>query len=282
VQEGFGTCDFDFIADEIIEVIDLKYGQSPAGRIYGDDPQLTFYALGAYLRAKKENPYHVTEIIRRTVYQPRLRHIHTAEMTLAELLAWAEEIKPKALEAWQGSDRYVPGDHCRWCKIAGTCKALASVNLRHAKMTDPAQMTPDEVSAALHAARQIKAWAKSVENFAFNTAKSGKIIPGWKIVEGSGKRKILRVTEAIDRLRMHADDGSKYLEPMTLLGITALEKNFGKKGLAAILGDLIERPPGAPKLVPDSDARPVKGSVESDFAGEQWNHLEINEEDLPF
>ena len=46
-------------------------------------------------------------------------------------------------------------------------------------------------------------------------------------------------------------------KPQELQTLTALEKGVGKKKLAAILGDLIEKPEGKPTLVEMSDKRPA-------------------------
>lgn len=55
----------------------------------------------------------------------------------------------------------------------------------------------------------------------------------------------------------------------SLLSLTKLEKELGKKEFEEILGDLIEIPPGKLKLVPDSDKRvAVKNSAEIDFKEE--------------
>ena len=43
----------------------------------------------------------------------------------------------------------------------------------------------------------------------------------------------------------------------SLLSVTALEKRLGKKTFTDLVGALIEKPPGKPALVPDSDKRPV-------------------------
>lgn len=42
-----------------------------------------------------------------------------------------------------------------------------------------------------------------------------------------------------------------------LITLTQMERDFGKKTLAEILGDLIVKPQGAPTLAPESDKRPA-------------------------
>ena len=49
-----------------------------------------------------------------------------------------------------------------------------------------------------------------------------------------------------------------------LLGITDMEKLVGKKKLAEICKDLIEKPAGKPTLVPDSDKRePINSAAQA-------------------
>ena len=54
----------------------------------------------------------------------------------------------------------------------------------------------------------------------------------------------------------------------SLIGITDMEKLLGKKDFAKILGDLVVKPVGAPKLAPETDARPAfnpKQSIKDAF-----------------
>ena len=51
-----------------------------------------------------------------------------------------------------------------------------------------------------------------------------------------------------------------------LIGITDMEKLMGKKKFKEILGLLVEKPQGAPKLVPESDKREAFNPAKADFA----------------
>ena len=52
----------------------------------------------------------------------------------------------------------------------------------------------------------------------------------------------------------------------SLLSLTKLEKELGKKEFEEILGSLIDVPPGKIQLVPEADKRPeIQSSAEIDF-----------------
>lgn len=208
-----------------------------------------------------------------TIVQPRLDSVSTDSMLLGELVQWAESVvKPAAALADAGEGLFKAGDHCRWCKVKGNCRARADTNMEalQYEFRDPALMTLEEIGSILFIADQLKAWAKDVEDFAFGAATRGEKVPQWKLVEGRSNRAI-KDKEAVKVALQAASLGpDKYLKPQELLGIGDLEKHVGKKELAALIGDLIVKPPGKPVLVPETDKRPELNSVDQDFAGEDF------------
>lgn len=56
-----------------------------------------------------------------------------------------------------------------------------------------------------------------------------------------------------------------------LLGITAMQKLLGKARFEDLLSPYIEKPPGKPTLVPDSDDRPAMNTAKNDFMEEYDN-----------
>ena len=56
-----------------------------------------------------------------------------------------------------------------------------------------------------------------------------------------------------------------------LLGITAMQKLLGKQRFEELLKAYIEKPPGKPTLVPESDKRPAINNAKFDFM-EEKNH----------
>lgn len=263
VPEGYGTGDVVIIADGVMEIIDLKYGKGVPVSAVGN-PQMRLYALGALEGFGWM--YDIREI-HMTIVQPRLDSISTDVIDVDSLQDWGETIvRPAAELAWKGEGEFKAGSHCRWCKVKGNCRARADANMEALayEFQDPALLTLEEVGQILHIADQLQAWAKDVQEFAQEQALKGEKVPGWKLVEGRSVRKItdeLALLEALDSNGFPKDSVTE----TKLLGISKLEKIVGKKQLETIAGDLIQKPPGKPVLVPETDKRPEINSIESDF-----------------
>ncbi|MGN7457869.1 DUF2800 domain-containing protein [Paenibacillus pasadenensis] len=269
VPEGFGTGDVVLIADGVMEVIDLKYGKGvPVSAI--DNPQIRLYGLGAW--SDYSYLYDIREV-HGTIVQPRLDSVSTEALPIGELLQWAETVvKPAAVLAHAGKGDFAAGDHCRWCKIKGSCRARADANMAALayEFRDPVTLSLEEIGSILHVAEQLSAWAKDVSDYAFTATKAGQQVPGWKLVEGRSDRKITDKNQAIQLFSEAGLVPEKYLKPPEILGIGKLESSIGKKELVEILGGLIVKPPGKPALVPETDKRPELNSVEGDFEGEDF------------
>ena len=262
VPEGFGTGDVVIIADEIMEIIDLKYGKGVAVSAE-DNPQMRLYALGAL--AQFEYLYDIRKI-RMTICQPRLDSISTEELWVNDLVCWAEtELKPRAQMAFKGEGEYCAGDHCRFCKAKFTCRARAEANLELAKMDfrDPAVLADDEIGEVLAKAAQLQTWASDIASYALDQAENhGKKWDGWKLVEGRSTRKYMD-EEAVANTLLAGGRTEDDIYTKSLLGITAMEKLLGKKNFGQILGELIIKPAGKPVLVPEADKRPEINSTAS-------------------
>ncbi len=270
VPDGYGTGDVVLISDGVLEVIDLKYGKGVPVSAIGN-PQLRLYGLGAW---SNWNYLYSIHEVSMTIVQPRLDSVSTDTLPLGELLEWAETIvKPAAALADAGEGDYKAGSHCRWCKVKGNCRARAEENMKALayEFQDPALLSLDEIGSVLVVAEQLKAWAKDVEDYAFEQAKAGVKIPSWKLVEGRSNRSITDKDAAKAALESAEIGPDKYLKPQELFGIGDLEKKIGKKELAEILDGLIVKPPGKPVLVPETDKRPELNSIENDFASEDFS-----------
>ena len=112
VPGGFGTGDILVVGNGTLYVGDLKYGK---GIVVSAEknPQMMLYALGAL--SLFEMLYDIDTVVM-SIIQPRVDNFSTYEITVVELLTWAEEeLKPKALLASNGAGEFCAGDHCRFC-----------------------------------------------------------------------------------------------------------------------------------------------------------------------
>lgn len=268
VPEAFGTADAVIIADGVMDVVDFKYGKGV--RVDADaNPQMMIYALGAYKLFELE--YNI-ERVRMTIIQPRLEHVSEWEMSASDLLSWASEtLRPKAAEAWNGGGRQEPGDWCRFCKVRPKCKELARMGLSAFEgHPSPRLISKRDLEAdILPRLAAIKAWVSDVEEYALQRALDGESFAGWKVVEGRSVREITDPKAVCAVLSGAGYAEESFLKPRELRTLTELEKAVGKKKFVELCSGWLEKPPGKPTLVPESDKRPPLNSAKTDFDGMQ-------------
>lgn len=260
VPESFGTADCIIINDDLMEVIDLKYGKGVP--VYADwNKQLMLYGLGA-LR-KYDTMYDISEV-RLTIVQPRINNISSWQISAEELRKWAEEeLMPKAKMAFEGAGELVAGDHCKFCSVKNKCRKLYEQQLEIAKyeFREPALLTDDEIADVIRRTPQLVEWANSVVAYAQELAvNEDKKWPGYKLVEGVSRRKWSNEDEAMQIIFARMPELSEdQILNTKLKSITDIEKLVGKKRFAEVLSDIVIKPQGKPTLVPDTDKRPAIG-----------------------
>ena len=263
VRNGFGTGDMVIIGDGVLEIVDLKYGKGVPVSAEGNT-QMQLYALGAI---EQYGYIYDFDHVRMSIFQPRNGGLSTQLLSVHELLAWGESIKPIAELAYEGKGDFKAGDHCRFCRAAAQCKALADYNMEIAKLEfrDADLLTDDEVSFVLERVDGLVRYAEKIKTHALEEALKGHRWPGFKVVEGRSNRKITDEKKAAALLRKagYADD--VIYKPIEMQTITALEKIVTKKKFGELLGSVVEKPPGKPTLVPEDDKRPEYDPVQSEF-----------------
>lgn len=257
VPDGFGTADCILLTGDAMDVIDYKYGQGVEVSAVRN-PQMMLYGLGAL------NEYgfvYEVEHIRLHIFQPRKDNISVYELTRSELLAFGEEVKEAAARALSEHPSQSPGKHCKFCPHAGRCMnlamdSLAAISDESSLPADETTLTPEQVGQILKLEPQISAWLKALKAAALTDLLNGQEIPGFKVVEGKlGNREWtdeLAVAAALDAAGVAREDYTT----VQLLSPAAMDKALGKKRAAELLGELINRAPGAPTIVPSSDKRP--------------------------
>lgn len=261
VPDSFGSADAVIIAGHTIEVCDLKYGKGVKVDAVGN-PQLRLYGLGA---AELFGDLYDFDTVRVTIIQPRLDHVSTEEISLAELRGWAEnEVAPKAQMAMNNSDVVQCGEWCQFCPAKAICRARAEANLELARhdFKKPALLTDEEIGEILRQAEEVQKWVADVSAYALEQALAGKQYDGWKLVEGRSIRKYADEIKVADTLKAAGFDEALLYE-RKLNGITNMEKLVGKKKLTELLGNLLVKPAGKPVLVPESDKREAINTTEA-------------------
>ena len=265
VENGFGTGDCVIVADDLLHVIDYKYGLGVLVSASGDDgtgnSQLKCYALGAL---DTFGDLYDIRRIKLSIYQPRRENVDTFEMPVEDLLRWADDVlSPTAKLAFTGDGEFCAGDHCVFCKVKATCRARADYNMKLAKyeFEKPAMLNDEEIASILPMIDSLVSWATDIKEFALQQALSGTVYEGYKVVEGRSNRKYSD-ENAVARIVEEA--GYDPFEKK-LLGVTAMQRQLGKKKFQELLGGLLYKPPGKPVLVPTSDSRPEMNTAANDF-----------------
>jgi hypothetical protein len=259
VPEGFGTGDLVIITDDLAWILDLKFGKGVLVDAVGNS-QMRLYGLGAY---NELNMLYNIQRVRSTVLQPRLDNWGSEELTVEELLQWAEDVVvPKAKMAWDGEGELVAGEHCSsaFCRARFTCparnaQANALIESSFA-LLPPDMLNPQQMSQVLSRADEVIGWLSDVKTWCLAHAEKGNPVPGFKLVEGRSNRRY-RDPDAVATAVTAAGIDEALIYERSIIGLTAMEKLLGKKKFADILGNHIEKPRGKPTLVPVTDKRPV-------------------------
>lgn len=254
VPDGYGTADCIIVADEVLHIIDMKYG---LGVLVDAEhnTQLMCYSIGALNIF--DSIYDIKEVTMH-IFQPRRENVQSWTIPVEELRKWAEnELKPKAQMALNGEGEYRPGNWCQFCRAAVKCRARAEEKLKLAKneFRLPPLLTDAEIEEVLAVLPDLTKWADEIYAYASDAAiNHGHEWAGFKVVESVTKRRY-KDEEAVAEAAK--SNGFTDIYRYSLIPMTEMKKLMGKARFDEIMGDLIIKPPGKPTLVPMSDKRPA-------------------------
>lgn len=262
IPEGFGTADCIMVGGDKLLVVDFKFGK---GCVVESEhnPQMQLYALGAW---KKFSLIYDIKTVQMVIIQPRISlNPSVWAESIEELLAFGQMAKEKAQLAAAGEGEFNPGEEqCRFCRARFQCRARADKNIQLAfgdivgKL--PPLITNEEVGKYLEMGEDVAKWLKELQEYALKACLSGDEIPGYKAVEGRSARDWTDQDAAFKALQASGVPEAAMYErkPLTL---AALEKVVGKKAFGEAVGRFIEKKPGKPTLVRESDKRPAITNV---------------------
>ncbi|WP_338651639.1 DUF2800 domain-containing protein [Lysinibacillus sp. Y5S-8] len=252
--EGFGTVDCLIISGDTLYVTDFKYGKGVLVSAE-NNPQMKLYALGALLEYSFLYPI---KAIKLAIIQPRLNSISEFDLAADELLAWGEEIKRIAQQAFNGEGDFVPGEHCKFCKAKAQCKARAEqyTALEDFTSMHPGLLTNADIGEILQRAEGIESWVKALKDFALAESLKGAEISGWKAVEGRGSRSFTDLDKAFAHLKENGIDEALLYDRVPLT-VAKIEKVLKTEQFRSLLEEpgLVQKSAGKPTLAPISDKR---------------------------
>ena len=289
VPNGFGTCDCVMIGGGRLHITDYKHGKGVRVEAAGN-PQMRLYALGALKHFGAIFGDTITTVSM-GICQPRISEYPSEEeMTVQELRAWGDSIKPLAEAAYNGKGTFNSGEWCRFCKGKAQCKARSQIvsvledfkdcvpqgkvdpaiaalpQEARAALGVPNLLSDSEIGALLKKGADLVKWYSDLQEYALGAILDGKTIPGYKVVAGKSTRAFADEAKAFEVLRKNGYTDEQLMDhkPKTLAGI---EKVLGKKKFSELLSDLVTKPIGKPTLVDESDKREPYNKVAADFAG---------------
>ena len=225
---------------------------------------MMLYALGAI---SEFSFLYDIEKVRMTIIQPRLDSISTFEVTVEDLVKWAEEyVRPRAELAIKGEGEFCAGDHCRFCRAKAVCKARADKNMELAQyeFQKPNTLDNNDIAYILSNVDELVKWANNVKEYALEQALKGEEFEGYKVVEGRSNRK-WSSEDDVAKVLIGQGFQENMIYTRKLDGISKIESAIGKKEVQRLLGDYIVKPVGKPTLVPITDKREPYNPAKSDF-----------------
>jgi len=252
VPGGFGWVDRGMIKDGLCTLRDLKFGKGV--QVWAkDNEQLLMQALGVLETHWMED----IQEFELGISQPRLDHRDTWRISRKDLVCWARATLPPVLEKINAGTEFQAGEWCQFCRFRRECAVRANVGLTVAfgnlDATEPVNpiMDPAEKAKILPKLAVIKSWLADFEKGVIADLVAGKDVGGWKLVEGRSNRAFANPDAVVKRISPDDAFEKKLRSP------SQLEKLMGKPRFTKILGDLVVKPPGRPKLASPDDPRPA-------------------------
>lgn len=296
-----GTSDAVIVADNVLEVHDLKYGTGE--RVYASygsplDPsrrlpnhQLALYAAGVRDDVRMMG-YEVDKVVL-AIHQPRLNHFDEYEITSAELDAFVskmtyaveknEQAMVHAVDSPEHQRLLFPSEKtCRWCRAKHRCPALAAFVASNVRADfETIEATPPQVptgtvelGVAMQAVPLIEQWCKAVKGEVYKQVAAGANVLGpdgkpYKFVEGGDGKRQWADEKAAEAALLGVLPPEKAYKPREIITAPAAAKILDKKQTKAAWADvfvpLIKRAKGQPQLALGSDPRPpFTGTAGSD------------------
>lgn len=277
VKGMVGTTDFYCYnaATRTLHVIDYKYGMGVRVDAH-KNKQLSIYAYGAFQLLMVNNP---VENISLHIFQPRIGN--TSEylylgcegvnefLMLMDRVMKAARLADSMLKGEVEAESFA-GKHCKFCKAKGMCYTLAHeykdiyIHMIKNKGDNRGEMKAELLSEenfidVYNRLDEVQGFMNAVKEVAINNAvNKGKVVPGYKLVDGRSQRKWLDEGKASHYLSMC---GLTDIYDTKLKSPSQVEKLVGKQA-AGFIEPFVIKEKGKPKLVPEIEKGGYSGKTD--------------------
>lgn len=275
-KDAKGTADAVIISKDgaTLRIIDFKFGFNEVEA--ENNPQLRIYGLAALRQFEMLGDFQKVIL---AIHQPRINNISDESVSLLDMKTFEQEVytaiaRVDAAKLSNSLDGFlVPGKkQCYWCKAAYKCPALTSqvANACGADFDDLDQtelVAPVDLGAAMAKTSLIETWLKAVRGKVESELLSGRLVTGYKLVEGKKGNRNWRDEDEAEKVMKAAKLTQSEMYNFNLLTPAKLEKNLkAKPKIWDKLSGLIIQKQGQPSVAPVNDPRPAYDSKpEADF-----------------
>lgn len=227
----WGYADRRFIYSDRATVVDTKFGETPvtpaehnlqgiayAVSTFKDYPEVKEVEVVFYL------PRQEPSVTSHTFYREELHELETRIVRIGKR---------------RGNGERVYNKHCMYCAHLSSCETVKAKVLpvldRNALpevcSTDVISMNPDQLSEALAVRsllrKRTEEWISAVETALKDADEAGFVIPGWKVEECPGRRKVknpMSVLEAVKEFDPSGNAGEDAVIGSSSMTVSQLEK----------------------------------------------------------
>lgn len=259
------TADIVILKDDMLQVTDFKYGGGVLVNAQGN-PQTRIYGLTALDQFEMMGDF---KHVKLGIHQPRMENVDEETLTVAELHAFADEVRAAVRRVEQAKksnslDGFLHPSKktCQWCKAKAKCPALGSivVEATAADFDDVSQVQlvdPINLSKAMSKIGMIEEWCKGVRSKVESELLAGRAVAGFKLVEGKLSNRAWLDEDATLKHALALGASEEDVQVTAARSPAQMEKKLKKqpKIWTAMQKMLATRKPGPPSVAPVSDPR---------------------------
>lgn len=268
--------------------VDLFTGEISEPAIVEPNRQMAMYASGALRHVAAMFAADAFDRVEMTIVQPKLDHISTHNMPVADLQVFVQDVLAAAALDTRVNPVYAPdADRCHFCRGKATCKAARDLVLSTAldgfenlDAATPREVPDAEVGLVYEKLDLIENWCATQRERVRRMLERGQPVVGakesYKLVEGrKAPRRWTNPNEAEtllrDKFRLKSEVvyTRKLISPTKAEALTKTAKGddkplIGKRQWSA-LQDLIVQDTCRPQIVPASHPKPALPGLAADM-----------------